>query len=484
MSPLKKLTRREFTRASLAGTALLLPSGRTAADESPPHDGSIESIEHQGMFIRECSLPGETRADGVVPRHANCIQVSRDRWLIVYSTHGYRGVDDERSIVYQLRSGSPEGSLIKEGFLARALDDWRPPGVDLSMLGPNRTLFKQHGHMVVFGVPVGAKIHGRAVPHAGLFVAKWRTSGRVLDHARDDLEHSTAHPALKQNTLAVEWVQFRLNPAADDLEIVQPAGPLRQAGFEQGIAFSSAEAAWMNQSFVPAVPYNAECTEWADANHFDLGRVAALKYRFHPQRERYEWVATGPFLSAANRPLFEASLARFGHDWILAARQSGASGAAWTRTVDPFSDLPAPVFPKEPQCNSPLTAFTCGDGVLRLFTGDGTQSPYRNGRDPLYCWDVDPDHGFACHHRRVLFDSVKAGLPIRHEVWPKIDFCQLFPPHGRTQLVVHGVSTRGYNHPYVGRKDIPPINATEKEVSAVYYARITYREPARSVWQF
>ena len=84
----------------------------------------------------------------------------------------------------------------------------------------------------------------------------------------------------------------------------------------------------------------------------------------------------------------------------------------------------------------------------------------------------------------MLFDSVQAGLPIRREVFPKIDFCQIFPPHGRTQLVVHGVSTRGYNHPYENRSDIPAINDAEKRAAGIYYARITYRQAAAAKWQF
>ena len=56
----------------------------------------IERIEHRGRLIAGCPLPDETRADDVVPTHANAIQVSRDRFLLVYTTHTYRGSDDEK----------------------------------------------------------------------------------------------------------------------------------------------------------------------------------------------------------------------------------------------------------------------------------------------------------------------------------------------------------------------------------------------------
>ena len=52
------------------------------------------------------------------------------------------------------------------------------------------------------------------------------------------------------------------------------------------------------------------------------------------------------------------------------------------------------------------------------------------------------------------------------------------------QLVVHGVSTRAYNHPYESRPGIPPVNAVEKDVAGVYYARITYRDNVPTAWQF
>jgi len=75
---------------------LLLPCGLHAGENAP-------AIKPAGMFIKESTLPGETRQDDVVPRHAVCLQLAKTRWLIVYTTHGYRGVDDERSVLYQIR---------------------------------------------------------------------------------------------------------------------------------------------------------------------------------------------------------------------------------------------------------------------------------------------------------------------------------------------------------------------------------------------
>ncbi len=255
--------------------ALLVIGSTVVSKAAPP--GDIESIEHLGPLIHACTLPGETRADGVVPRHANGLQLSRDRWLIVYSTHGYRGVDDERSIVYQIRADAPDGKLIKEGFLSRGRADWQPPDFDPSVLTPDQTVYKQHGHMVSFGVPKGALINGRTPPHAGLFVVKWRVSGRILNRKTEYLEHRKAGPNDGRIGQGVEWVQFRLNAQSDDLEIVQSARLLRQAGHAEGSKFTSAaDVLWMNESFVPAVPFNDTATEWADINHFDGHRLAAM----------------------------------------------------------------------------------------------------------------------------------------------------------------------------------------------------------------
>jgi hypothetical protein len=41
-----------------------------------------------------------------------------------------------------------------------------------------------------------------------------------------------------------------------------------------------------------------------------------------------------------------------------------------------------------------MTVFRCAYGLVRLFTGDPALSPTRNGRDALYCWNVQVDEGF------------------------------------------------------------------------------------------
>ena len=492
MSKFPLLSRRQFHAALLSTCwgAVRVGTAFSAASETArkPFSG-IVSIEHQGVFINECTLPGQTRKDDVVPRQGNCIQVSRDRWLMLYATHGFRGVDDERSIVYQLRRGSPDSPVIREGFLARDQSDWDALGDGGKSAGEGKCYFKQHGHIVAFGVPKGALIHGQPARNANVFMAKWRTLGRILDKKQNFLIRKAEFTLsdLTLRTQNVECVQFRLNDREDDIELLQPVRPLRQKGFEEGKQFCSAvDAGWMNQSFVPAVPFNVDGTEWVDCNHFGQYRLAVLKYRFNPQLGLYEWVEMGPFIRdpSGKRLLSEASLARVDGRWIIGGRVRNGKGVGWISTENPFAPMPEPTFPENPGTTSPISAFCCPDGVLRLFGTDSTISPYHNTRDPLYCWEIDPQRGFTASEPRIIFDTVAARLPFRPEVEPKADFCKLLPSHGRTQLLIHSVCTRAYNLPHPQPQKVPAVSAEEKAHCALYYARITWREPAAARWQF
>jgi hypothetical protein len=284
-------------------------------------------------------------------------------------------------------------------------------------------------------------------------------------------------------TQGVEWMQFRLNDLEDDLEILQPVQSLRQKGFAAGSRFCGAdEVKEMNQSFVQAVPFNNEATEWADVNHFDGGRIAALKYRFNPDTRLYEWVEIGPRVSVADAGLTEASLVRVGERWIIAARAIGGNnGHYWTASEDPFAKISPPVHGDIVQ-NSPLTAYTGADGVLRLFTGNAPISPHRNARDPLYVWDIDTENGFKSSNRQVVFDSVAEKLPIRVECVPRVEMGKLLPHMGgKIQYFVHRIRTKSINHP-ANTKAI--MNEAEKKCSGIYSEKIIYREDHPPCWQF
>ncbi|MBI1830405.1 MAG: hypothetical protein HYR84_03030, partial [Planctomycetes bacterium] len=422
------------------------------------------NIKPAGMFIKESTSPGETRKDDVVPRHAVCVQASKTRWLIVYTTHGYRGVDDERSVLYQLRKDAPDGVVIKEGFLARAIADWRPAGVPAPPEG--KSYFKQLGHAVAFGVPKGAVIDGKPAPHANAFVAQWRVLGRVLVNKENRLEKTLADPVLYEKTQDVEWMQFRLNDNEDDLEITQPIRKLRPRDTDR------LPAAWMNQTFCPPIPFNASATEWVMCNHFEKGRIGVLKFFYGPGATRYGWVETSPLMDAGKRPLSEASIAKAGGEWLITARSNGQ--IAWMKTKNPFAaDPPGWTFWKPPVVSAPHTMFLCADKTLRLFTGDSSASAQKYDRDPLYAWDIEHEAAAGLKNRRVVFDSLAEKLDMRRVVRPRVDFAILFPPHEKTQLLVYSVTPRAYNHPYEGTS-IPPANAADKAASGLYFSRITY----------
>ena len=452
-------------------TALIIFQSAQAEAEPPV-------IEVKGMLIKECSLPGETRKDDVVPRHANAIQIASDRWCILYSTHGYRGVDDERSIVYQIREASPDGKVLKEGFLALTTNDWKPEGVPPAAEG--KSYVKQHGHMTAFGVPAGAVVADKLPEHGNLFVATWRVVGVPLIVAEKKLERAASDPVLFAKTKAVEWCQFRLNRERNDIDIVQPVQRLRQKGFEEGERFCEAkDIAFMNASFCPAVPFNDARSEWVIANHFDQNKIGVLKFRFNPKTKLYEWVELGPMVGDAKTRCWEASLLHTTNEWILACRSNGK--VAWARSKDPLKTWSEPTFSAEPLVSAPLTCFTCADGVVRLFTGDKAASPQKYDRDPLYCWEMTTGVEITATNRRVIFDSVVAKLPIRAEVRSKVDFCELFPLQGKSQLIVFGVSTRGYNFPY-GSTGIPVINQAEKDAAGIYYATMTWKTAPAAVY--
>jgi hypothetical protein len=272
-------------------------------------------------------------------------------------------------------------------------------------------------------------------------------------------------------------MQVRLNDREDDIEIVQPPTPLRPPA-----------RGWtsMNQTFVQAVPFNRAATEWADVNHFDGGRIAALKYRFGSQSGRYECVAIGPFAGGGEQGLFEASLVSHHHGWIIAARKAFANrepGVAWIHTDDPFAAMPEPVCPLVPPSYAPVTMFRCADGVVRLFTGDPTVvEPPRGGRNPLFCWDIDPDRGFAASHRRVVFDTYSAGLPLRPECGPVVDMCKLLPhTGGNQQYLAWRVRPKAITYP-ANTKTV--ANAVEKQAAGIFHAVITYDRADPGPWTF
>ena len=444
----------------------------------------IEHIEHMGKLIDGSSIPGERREDDIAPAHPNGTQLSRDRFLLLNSTLRFLGVDDNRSGLFEIRKGAYDGDLVKEGAIVRSIDDWDP-------LGDGSAHVRQHGHFTAFGVPKGAVIGGRTPPHANVFAVKWRRVARMYGPGREYLlwyVHEK-YPELTRRSQGVEWLQFRLNDAGDDIEIIQPTRDLRQTGYEEGERFCAADAAWMNNPFVQPVPFNDDASEWIDCMYFDGGRIAPCKYAFSTESGCYEWVETGPVIGGG---IFEPSVARYKDSWIIAARPRDAKPIAWMRCDDPFTAAPDVQWGPGPseQNRSPLAAYMCADGVLRLVTGDYDGTPYRTvsgapmNRNPLYIWDVDPDNGFKLSNRRVVFDAIEAGVPITVEQHPIVDMAKILPhAGGRTQMLAHRVRSASLlnNDPDYGLRKLTPDSFS---ATAIYYAQLHYTESLPGQWTF
>ena len=88
----------------------------------------ITGIRSKGFYIDTCKIEGETKRDEKVPAQHNTIQLSRDRWFVIYETRGFRGVDDNQSTIYQVRRDAPDGPVLSEGRLDKSIDDWDPRG--------------------------------------------------------------------------------------------------------------------------------------------------------------------------------------------------------------------------------------------------------------------------------------------------------------------------------------------------------------------
>jgi hypothetical protein len=239
------------------------------------------------------------------------------------------------------------------------------------------------------------------------------------------------------------------------------------------------------------VPFNADCSEWIDANHFAGDRVATLRYAFNAATGLYEWVETGEYLIDPLGGVSEASVVPWGDDWLIGVRlagapidkpnrpKRGAHGVGWLRTSDPFKGQGEIAFPPVPNCQGGRTAYRCADGVLRVFAGDATVPPKngkpRSKRNPVYAWDIDPDRGFAASEPRVIFDAWKADIAMRPDCVPMCDMIKVMPPTGNSQVLMHRLTFAPNNF---------PPTADEIAACGVYYARIEYDGPEQPAWQF
>lgn len=452
---------------------------------------SIQWIEHKGKYLHECTLPGEGRDQGVYPAHPNGIQLSKDRFLVLYSTRSSRGDDDERSGIYQLRADGFDGPVIKEGWICRTRDDWDP-------FGDGNKYVRQHGHPTAFGVPKGAIVNGRRQPHENLFAVIWRVEARWVDPETGFMAYVQEKPELATRTRATEWMQFRLNEAGDDIEVLQPPMHLRQSGYSDGPAFCQYETAEsMVANFTQAVPYNSDANEWVHANTLYLsgsgtetdheslrvhanGTVVPLRFRYEASIHRYVWVETGPPMGGLGQGLFEGSIVPYKGDWVMMARRVQEDAVAFSRVDDLFGNSIPMVLATDQPNRAPTVAYECPDGILRRTGGIRTLSPYEQDRNPIYIMDIDPERGFKYSNPRVIFDACRAGVPIPTQ--PIVDFAKVMPhTGGKSQIILHRLRSPMLNDP---RRPERKLTQQEIEVSGIYAAKIHYREDWPGLWEF
>lgn len=445
----------------------------------------ITRVGRAGMLVVEPRHPGETRADRAAPSHPSALRLSRDVWMLLFGTRKFTGVDDDRSIFCQLRRGGVDGPVIRERILAAEREDWDP-------FAEGDRLCKVHGTPTAFGVPKGALLGGRPALNANVFVAKWytypkrRVEGRnanvLNDHAASE-DSARRVPERLRRYLRIEGIQFRLNEAEDDLEVLHGPRILQQRGFEGSDLPCEGAEGGMNHSMMPPRPADAACREWMGVDHFGgnfkNARLAAVLYRFDAATGLYEWVRTGPLTpDLGNEPLFEATLDRLGEDWVVCARSNRDHGqTAWFRVEDPLRGWTKPVFRETPQAWAPRSASVCADGVLRVFGNDFASSPRGDERNPLCCWDVDPGT-FQASNRRVLFDSRSAGLPLR---LPYVDAPRLLRAGPGREVVGFRVLTPCKWHAV---PNCPPLTPEEFRACGQYAAELQYDIPVAEPWDF
>jgi len=453
----------------------------------------IQSIDYNGLLVADTTLAGHGRDMGIMPMHPNAIQVSQNRFLVFNGTFSLRGTDDQRSILVQIRKDSYDGPVIRERVLAHSVDDW-------DALGDGRQFVRQHGHPVAFGVPKGALINGQRVAHENVFVIKWRVVARIYDEENGYLLSHHRHPELRRQTQAVEWMQVRLNDSEDDLEILQPPSRFRQKGYEDGEQFCErGELLLINQSFVQAVPFNEDCSQWVDVDHFNFsdhsfasgGVIAPIKHQFNEQTGLYEWVETGPVIGPGPEGgIGEASIVPYNDTWVIFSRCWAPGQVAAMRCDDPFAQAPAIHLIKDIDNNGPITAYQFPDGMVRLFSGDKTRSPHDAARNPLYLFDIDVDQGFAIGNVHTPLDTLAEDLPFpiiyQPQPGPVIDMAKLLPhTGGREQLIACRVRTNGLlalDPEYYCRLHRP--TSAEIDACGIHYMQVKYDDELPAIWMF
>ncbi len=457
------------------------------------------AVNYLGPLITNTTQPGERKSDGVIPAHpgGGALQVAQDRWMIFFATLNHQGSDCNRSILYQLRQDSPDGALLSEGVVDTGIENWDP-------LDRGDRFVKSCGMPIAFGVPQGATLEGQdqgqsqgqgqVMPHANVFVVKWY---RWAHLRQDGCLYNPAHhaqqwpegPSIKNQTMRVEWMQFRLNEARDDIERLTEPTVLRQRGYESGDSFCElGPGMQMNHAMKSPVPEDASCRTWVSVDtftpylpaHYAHGSVAAVRFAFNEKRGLYEWVDVGRTIAIPDRLVGEASVNRVQNRYLIALRcfeyDNRGSDTCWFSTEDLFGDWGTPTF--TPSSPVPRIAFVCGDGVMRLFSNSRKKNRAIDDRSILSCWDVDPQ-ALQLSKQRTMLDAGTMVWPFND---PFVDMAKLCPPIGRRQLLLFRVIDRAHTQANVELS--PSANSAAFSLAGIHAAELLYDKPVASQWTF
>ena len=189
----------------------------------------IMEFRFKGPFITESDITGEKKADFATPNYATGMEVSKDRWLIIYDTVDARGCDFWRGIFCQIRAHQPDGEIINSGIIAPLETHHRP-------FGENYPCRKGYGNANI----LGCSLQNENSPAAGVFAISYN-SRTELWYQGTLVQYSPDACIWPQDVRAEDWKQaiaeigglrmikhYRFNPAKDDIDLIE--GPVPSPG--------------------------------------------------------------------------------------------------------------------------------------------------------------------------------------------------------------------------------------------------------------
>jgi len=434
----------------------------------------IREIRYKGVYIDEAPFEGERKIDGMTPNYAQGLRLSKDRWLVMYDTVDRRGFDVWRGIFYQVRANAPDGKVLKNGILAT------PEPVGETVNGTR--LFMQCGQPTLFGVPKGARINGKTPENANVFAATWLKGpvlhyGALVDRARTTTMSDQGWT--KEQIAAVQplmsdgrqIMHFRLNDTGDDIEVLSKPKTIQQVGSPDKRGYGWAQP----------IRDNDDGTRWLEVLLIGSS-LAVTAHEFDPVIREYRWSRTGALTPLPTTSAGEPSLVKLReNDYVILVRGFSAGGNSfWYRTPDPFAPFGQPT--ATPDTVGQRYAWLCADGILRLFMNRQRDNPYGDRRNPLFCWDVNPDD-FSYAGRRIVADVRREGLDQRTVPLkvPFVDHCHLFDCTGDRQ----GITFRAIAARQVARTaESPDMTEADWRKGGIHYSEIVYNGNLRPDWTF